>query len=71
MFRKVKNNSFTHYFYPYGKNWSINNEPILVSLTGRIFKKGEIYESKFCDAIEVIDVNGFLHYAYEDELIKA
>jgi hypothetical protein len=50
-------------FRPYAKM-----QPVEVTLTGKVYEKGEHPTYTEYKIIEVIDKEGELHYAFEDEL---
>ena len=55
----------TYYFYPYNDR---SKPPIEVNLTGHIYPVGAHKEHPRHRVIEVIDVHGTLHDAFEEEL---
>lgn len=50
-------------FRPYAKM-----QPTIVTLTGKVYEKGEHPLYKDFRIIEVVDEEGEIHYAFEDEL---
>jgi len=50
-------------FRPYAKI-----QPTIVTLTGKVYEKGEHPLYKDFKIIEVVDEEGEIHYAFEDEL---
>jgi len=50
-------------FRPYAKM-----QPTIVTLTGKVYEKGEHPLYKDFRIIEVVDEEGNIHYAFEDEL---
>jgi predicted NAD-dependent protein-ADP-ribosyltransferase YbiA (DUF1768 family) len=56
---------YTHIFSPFGQFKNIEFD---VFLTGKTYEIGEHYEYKKYKVVEVQDINGNLHDAFEDEL---
>ena len=50
-------------FRPYAKM-----QPTIVTLTGKVYEKGEHPLYKDFKIIEVVDEEGEIHYAFEDEI---
>lgn len=64
-FEQFKNKVMKYQFRPY-----VTMQPTVVTLTGKVYEKGEHTSYTEHKIIEVMDEEGELHYAFEDELIS-
>jgi hypothetical protein len=61
--KNLKRNNMKYEFRPY-----VKMQPTVVTLTGKVYEKGEHPLYTEHKIIEVVDKEGEIHYAFEDEL---